>query len=260
MNRRRNDSATCLALVKRDLGRYFRNPTGYVFITLFIFLSAAAAFWRPRFFLNSLANLDSLNEVFPYLLLFFVPALAMNLWVEERKQGTDELLLTLPASERSLVFGKYLAAAGIYAVSLALSAQSHAGAPLAGASRLGFARGELPRFLAAWRWRSFRSRCSRHWSPRTPPSPSFLARRYVRSRLDIAEAAATVGGRWTTWVTPWSVMPYFADFTHGIVSLTAIVYFASLAAPVPVCRRGDPRAASLAQRRPAAARWRCTRW
>lgn len=107
------------AILKKEFRSYFDSPVAYIYITFFLVLSSWL--FLRGFFLVGQASMRGWFGILPWLFLFFVPAVTMRLWAEEKKLGTIELLMTLPVKDRDVVLGKFLASFLFLTVTLFLS-------------------------------------------------------------------------------------------------------------------------------------------
>jgi ABC-2 type transport system permease protein len=110
-----------LAVFRRELTGYFVTPVAYVFIVIFLLVTGVFTFQFGGFFEGGQADLRPFFDWHPWLYLFLIPAITMRLWAEERKQGTLELLMTLPIPLPAAVVGKFLAAWAFAAIALLLT-------------------------------------------------------------------------------------------------------------------------------------------
>lgn len=106
------------AIFKRELKAYFTSPLGYVFLAIFY------AFSGLFFYIFSLSvgstDISSVFLMMFMVLMVFVPLLTMRLLSEDKKQKTDQLILTAPVSLLSIVMSKFLAAYAIFAIGVAV--------------------------------------------------------------------------------------------------------------------------------------------
>lgn len=102
------------SIIKKELKSYFYSPVGYVFIGLFLIMFSI-------FFYVDVFNYQSTKFEYIFysgatILTFIVPVLTMRLIAEERKTGTEQLLLTSPLSITKVVLGKFIAATSIVVI------------------------------------------------------------------------------------------------------------------------------------------------
>jgi ABC-2 type transport system permease protein len=110
-----------MILLKREFASFFATPVAYVFIGIFLILSAVFAFFIGSFYERGQADLLPFFNFHPWLYLFLVPAIAMRSWSEERKSGSIELLMTLPISTWQAMLAKHLAAWLVLGLALVLT-------------------------------------------------------------------------------------------------------------------------------------------
>ena len=109
------------AVFKREFKAYFDSPVAYVFLTAFLVLAGFLTFGVAMFFERRQADLTPFFFWHPWVYLLLVPAATMGVWADERRNGTAELLLTLPVTITEVLVGKFLAAWSFVGIGLALT-------------------------------------------------------------------------------------------------------------------------------------------
>lgn len=108
------------AIFKKELKTYFLSPIGYIAIGIFMVMYSIF-FYITTISYGSIFMGDLYYATARYGLLLMVPLLTMRMFSEERKNGTEQLLLTSPRSVTSIVLGKFFAAVSIILISLVFS-------------------------------------------------------------------------------------------------------------------------------------------
>ena len=100
-----------IAIAKKEISTFFGSSIGYLIIAVFL-VATSLFMWVINTEFNVLeygyANMDSFFLFSPIILLIFMPAINMQMFAQEYKSGTIELLLTKPISEIKIIIGKYV--------------------------------------------------------------------------------------------------------------------------------------------------------
>lgn len=106
------------AIFRRELKAYFTSPIAYIFIAAFYIYTA-------NYFVNynMAAGSTDMSYVFAgafVIMMILLPLLTMRLMSEDKKQRTDQCLLTAPVSLGGIVAGKFFAAVCIFLAAMAI--------------------------------------------------------------------------------------------------------------------------------------------
>lgn len=108
-----------LAVFKKELLTYFTTSVGYIFMGVFLLISGVL------FTMGNVFGMDSDYATFLggliMIFLLVVPLLTMKIYSEEKRQKTDQLLMTAPQSTVGIVVGKFLAAATLFFMTLLIT-------------------------------------------------------------------------------------------------------------------------------------------
>jgi ABC-2 type transport system permease protein len=109
-------------IARKELSSFFDSLVAYILLIAFLGFSGFFTWlWGSDIFYHKQASLNIFFNVALWSLFFFIPAITMRQFAEEKKSGTIELLLTKKLTDRQLVIGKYLACLLLVVIALAFT-------------------------------------------------------------------------------------------------------------------------------------------
>lgn len=220
------------AVFKREVGQYFRSPVAYA-IAFAMLLLTGLIFSGLLVQMNAQfpANPAFTPQLFTFLMFLIGPLLTMRLLAEEAREGTLEVLMTLPMSDSAVVIGKFLAAWFYYTVLLLLTLVHYVFWVQVGVPDQGVAFGS---YLGAWLYGGAVLAVTMIWSAITEDQivAAFLgaATVLVLYLSDIAAEAlagsATVSPGAAAFVRELGLTAHYnATLMQGILRAEDILYF-----------------------------------
>jgi len=100
-----------LTVLNKEITGFFSSLVAYITIGIFLLVAGLFLWVFPDSSIleYGYAGLESIFNIAPYLFMFLIPAITMRSLAEERKEGTFELLATLPLTDWEIILGKYFA-------------------------------------------------------------------------------------------------------------------------------------------------------
>ena len=115
------------AIIKKEVKSYFLSPIGYIFIGVFLLAFSLSFNLEMNYSGGGVVNIKNIYlYIFTYLptiivFSFLIPMLTMRSFSEERKNGTEQLLLTSPVSITKIVMAKFISAMVVVLMAILLT-------------------------------------------------------------------------------------------------------------------------------------------
>ena len=213
-------------IARRELRSFFDQPTAYVLAVAFLGLALYLSF--RTLYTMSRATLRPFFDLLPWLLMIFIPAIAMRTLAEERRSRTLEWLIAQPLGETEVVLGKFLGSwvfvlitlAGTLPMALGVLFVSEADAGIIVAQYVGAAL-LTAQMLAIGIWASAITRNQ---------ITAFILGAFTCFLLVLIGSPfvqiglpRVIGG----WLLQLSVISHFENVGRGVIDLRDLLYFAS---------------------------------